>query len=657
MQRIGRASHQVGAVSRGHLFPKHRGDLLAMRRRHAAMQQAARSRRRATRATRSTCSRSRSSRSPRRASADVRRAVRARAPRRALRRPRRARPSRACSTCSPGRYPSDEFAELRPRIIWDRMRGTARARARARSGWRSPTPARSPTAACTASSWPDGERRRAGASASSTRRWCSRAAPGDVFLLGASSWRIEEITRDRVLVAPAPGEPGKMPFWHGDRGRPPARARARHRRAHPRAARPADAKPRSKRLSREHDLDARAARNLRAATCDDQAQATGAVPNDRTIVVERFARRDGRLAAVPALAVRRPRARALGDGARRAAARRARRARGRDCSGATTASCCACPSASAARCRGARCPTPTRSRTLVVARARRHQRSSRRASARPRRARCSCPRRRPGQRTPLWMQRKRARDLLAGGRALSRVPDRARGLPRVPAATCSICRRSSSCCARASAREIRAGHRRHPDALAFRRVAALRLRRQLPLRRRRAARRAARPGAGDRPGAAARAARRGGAARAARPAGARRAGAQLQARLEPGRGATTADRPSRSAAAARRSARRTSSSPGSRRRTARRPAKRPALARRGWCASTRAIAVEDRRRGALRRDRGRRPLAGCPRRRCPRVCRRVSGARQNALRELVARYARTHGPVPRDRRGPPARGS
>ena len=47
------------------------------------------------------------------------------------------------------------------------------------------------------------------------------ARAGETFLLGASTWRIEQITHDRVLVSPAPGEPGKMPFWKGEGpGRP-----------------------------------------------------------------------------------------------------------------------------------------------------------------------------------------------------------------------------------------------------------------------------------------------------------------------------------------------------------------------------------------------------------------------------------------------------
>ena len=108
-------------------------------------------------------------------------------------------------------------------------------RAKARSASRSPTAARFPIAGSTASSSPAPDRARR-ASASSTRRWSSRARVGETFVLGASTWRIEEITHDRVLVSPAPGEPGKMPFWKGDQRRPAARARARDRQADARAA-------------------------------------------------------------------------------------------------------------------------------------------------------------------------------------------------------------------------------------------------------------------------------------------------------------------------------------------------------------------------------------------------------------------------------------
>jgi ATP-dependent Lhr-like helicase len=108
---------------------------------------------------------------------------------------------------------------------------------------------------------------------------------GETFLLGASTWRIEEITHDRVLVSPAPGEPGKMPFWHGDAaGRPLELGRrigrlVRELREMPRAGA-------RERLERLHDLDPGAAENL-LRYLEDQAQATGAVPDDRTILVER----------------------------------------------------------------------------------------------------------------------------------------------------------------------------------------------------------------------------------------------------------------------------------------------------------------------------------------------------------------------------------
>ena len=124
-----------------------------------------------------------------------------------------------------GRYPSAEFAELRPRIVWDRVAGHDPPRARAPASWRSRTPGRSPTAASTASSCPT-----AGASASSTRRWSTRRGPGQTFLLGASTWRIEEIGRDRVIVTPAPGRAGRGAVLEGRRRRPPEGARRRDRR-------------------------------------------------------------------------------------------------------------------------------------------------------------------------------------------------------------------------------------------------------------------------------------------------------------------------------------------------------------------------------------------------------------------------------------------
>src|SRR5690606_31799207 len=122
-----------------------------------------------------------------------------------------------------GRYPSEEFAELRPRIVWDRVTGTLRGR-----------PGAQRLAVTNGGTIPDrglfgvflvGERGSRVGELDEEMVYGSRV--GDVFVLGASSWRIEDITADRVLVSPAPGQPGKLPFWHGDTpGRPAELGRA-----------------------------------------------------------------------------------------------------------------------------------------------------------------------------------------------------------------------------------------------------------------------------------------------------------------------------------------------------------------------------------------------------------------------------------------------
>jgi ATP-dependent Lhr-like helicase len=168
-----------------------------------------------------------------------------------------------------GRYPSDEFAELRPRVVWDRTAGVVRGRPDARR-----------LAVTSGGTIPDRGLFGVFLADSGARvgeldeEMVYEARQGEVFQLGASSWRIEQITRDRVLVSPAPGVPGKMPFWKGDTvGRPYELGRAVGEAA------------RTRRFS--DDLDERAARNLHAYL-DDQAEATGVIPSDRTIVVERF---------------------------------------------------------------------------------------------------------------------------------------------------------------------------------------------------------------------------------------------------------------------------------------------------------------------------------------------------------------------------------
>jgi len=175
-----------------------------------------------------------------------------------------------------GRYPSKEFGELRARIVWDRVAGTIRAR----KGSRQLAIANAgtiPDRGLYAVTLPDG--RRVG---ELDEEMVYEARPGQAFLLGASTWRIEEIGRDRVIVTPAPGAPGAVPFWKGDTvGRPVELGRAIG--AFSRWA--VDQQPET--LTREHDLDERAARNLIAYLREQQA-ATRVLPSERTIVLERF---------------------------------------------------------------------------------------------------------------------------------------------------------------------------------------------------------------------------------------------------------------------------------------------------------------------------------------------------------------------------------
>jgi ATP-dependent Lhr-like helicase len=283
MQRIGRSGHSAGEVSRGVIFPKYRGDLLAcaaatIRMREGKIEETF------------------YPRNPLDVLAqqivaiasldeigveDLYALVRRAAPFAEL--PRRS--FEGVLDMLSGRYPSDEFAELRPRLVWDRVGGKVRAREGAKR-----------VAVVNAGTIPDRGLYGvflAGEEGSKSRRvgeldeeMVFESRVGEVFLLGASSWRIEEITHDRVLVSPAPGEPGRMPFWHGDRpGRPPEFGRAIGELSRTYAEMPK--REAIQRLTRDHGLDRRAAANLRAYL-EEQAAATGEVPSDRTIVVERY---------------------------------------------------------------------------------------------------------------------------------------------------------------------------------------------------------------------------------------------------------------------------------------------------------------------------------------------------------------------------------
>ncbi len=182
-----------------------------------------------------------------------------------------------------GRYPSDEFADLRPRVTWDRNRN-----------WITPRIGVKRIAILNGGTIPDrgtygvflaGERSKPVRVGELDEEMVFESRAGETFILGASTWRIDEITHDRVLVTPAPGEAGKMPFWHGDRaGRPLEFGRrigalVRELRETPRNVAIA-------RLTTEHDLDPLAAENVLRYLAD-QELATAVVPDDRNVVIER----------------------------------------------------------------------------------------------------------------------------------------------------------------------------------------------------------------------------------------------------------------------------------------------------------------------------------------------------------------------------------
>src|ERR1700761_5000166 len=250
LQRIGRAGHSVGDISRGRIFPKFRADLLecavvAQRMREGKIETTVVPRNALVTRTHSYAELGRGS-------------------------------FENVLDMLDGRYPSSEFAELRPRIVWDRVAGTLRARPGARQ--LAVTNAGTiPDRGLYAVTLPDG--RRVG---ELDEEMVYEARPGQTFLLGASTWRIEEIGRDRVIVTPAPGLPGAVPFWKGDGvGRPRELGEAIGAFARWAVDQPAEV------LERDYDLDDKAARNL-VAFLQEQQQATRVVPSDRAIVVERF---------------------------------------------------------------------------------------------------------------------------------------------------------------------------------------------------------------------------------------------------------------------------------------------------------------------------------------------------------------------------------
>ncbi len=284
LQRTGRAGHHVGDVSRGVIFPKYQGDLVqatvvARRMLAGAIEEL---------------------RMPRNPLdvlaqqivamtamddwdvAELEQTVRRAAPFASLTRP----VLEAVLDMLAGRYPSEEFAGLRPRLVWDRSTGLLHGR-----------PGGQRLAVTNGGTIPDrglfgvflagGDRsgrhsRRVG---ELDEEMVYESRVGDVFVLGASSWRIEDITADQVLVSPAPGQPGRLPFWHGDApGRQAELGRAIGQYCRELGA--AGAEQAQERLRRD-GLDELAAANLiRYLTA--QREATGYLPDDKTLVMERF---------------------------------------------------------------------------------------------------------------------------------------------------------------------------------------------------------------------------------------------------------------------------------------------------------------------------------------------------------------------------------
>jgi ATP-dependent Lhr-like helicase len=274
LQRIGRAGHRMGEVSKGRIFPKYRGDLLecavvARRMREAEIEETV------------------IPQNPLDVLAqhlvslaahkewevdEVERLITSTQSFHDLSREQ----LENVLDMLDGRYPSDRFAELRPRIVWDRTEGTIHGRKGARQLVVT-NAGTIPDRGLYGVHLPDG--RRVG---ELDEEMVYEARPGQTFLLGSSTWRIEEITRDRVIVTPAPGAPGAVPFWKGDGiGRPAELGRAIGAFAREAVSRdPAE-------LAKEYDLDERAANNL-VSYLREQQQATRVVPSDETIVVERF---------------------------------------------------------------------------------------------------------------------------------------------------------------------------------------------------------------------------------------------------------------------------------------------------------------------------------------------------------------------------------
>ncbi len=413
LQRVGRAGHQVGVLSKGVIFPKYRGDLLecavVTRRMHEGAIE--------------------STTLPRNPLDVLAQQIVAMAVMDSwsvgelLATVQRAAPYETVTRdvlegvlgMLAGAYPSDEFAELKPRLTWDRVTDEVEGRRDARvvaitSGGTIPDRGLYGVFMAGEAGTPG---RRVGELDEEMVYELRAGMHGDVIVLGASSWRVAEITRDRVIVEPAPGVPGKLPFWSGDAaGRPIELGRALG--AFVRevetelAGGPKGRKRATQRLREHHDLDELAADNL-LAYLEEERSVVGALPTDRRIVVERFRDElgDWRLCLLTPFGARVHAPWSL------ALERRIRERFGMEVQTIWSDDGIAIrlPEGDVDGIKELLFPDPEEVEDLVVSQvgssalfAARFRENAARALL--------LPRRRPGTRTPLWQQRQRAQDLL-----------------------------------------------------------------------------------------------------------------------------------------------------------------------------------------------------------------------------------------------------
>ncbi len=409
MQRIGRAGHQVDAPSSGRIFPKYRGDLLECAAVVARMRAGAIEETRVPRLPLDVLAQQIVAMSAVETLTvdEIGAVARSAYPFAEL----SAEQLEGVLDMLAGRYPSDEFAELRPRVVWDRAAGTVRGREGARS-LAVQNAGTIPDRGLFAVVLPDGTR-----VGELDEEMVYEARGGQTFMLGASTWRIEEITRDRVIVVPAPGAPGALPFWKGEGiGRPYELGEAVGRLARELVAAGPD--PAGARLREESAFEARAAANL-VGYLEDQAAATGTVPSDRAIVIERFRDEigDWRLCVLTPFGARvhAPWALALSARLRAATGQEAHAIWGDDGIAVHLPDADEAPSADLA------VIPPDELEELVIGElggtalfGARFRENAARALL--------IPRRRPGRRTPLWQQRLKASSLLQVARQFGSFP-------------------------------------------------------------------------------------------------------------------------------------------------------------------------------------------------------------------------------------------